>query len=102
MATALEYKKYVTKNRQLGMVSVKGMTFQNSWCREANWLPCWGEKTKKRANLMKELRNYWLNKWFSKIVPEIKKTLIETTPIPEDVINFLPEYFEYPYQTKLW
>jgi len=164
MATAIEYKKYVTKNHQRGMVSVKGMTFQNSfndlitppiferrdngrnwdmrqvacdcsgniflevgwlqadnspdididpyleknminkywWCREANWLPYWGKETKKRANLMKDIRNYWLNKWFSKIVPEIKKTLLETTPIPEDIVNFLPEYFEYPYQTKLW
>jgi hypothetical protein len=42
-----------------------------------------------------------MNKWFGETVPEIKKTLLDTTPFPEDVINLLPEYFEYPYQTKM-
>ena len=71
------------------------------WCRDADWVPYWGKATEKRSNLMKEMRAYWMNKWFSETVPEIKKTLLETTPIPEDVVNFLPEYFEYPHQTKM-
>ena len=71
------------------------------WCRDSDWLPYWGDATKKRANLMKEIRALWMNKWFGETVPEIKKTLLDTTPFPEDVINLLPEYFEYPYQTKM-
>jgi hypothetical protein len=71
------------------------------WCRDADWLPYWGKLTEKRANLMKELRTHWMNKWFGKTVPEIKKTILETTPIPEDIVEILPEYFEYPYQTKM-
>ena len=70
------------------------------WCRDADWVPYWGKATKNRANLMKEMRGYWMNKWFGETVPEIKKILLKTTPIPEDVVNFLPEYFEYPHQSK--
>ena len=70
------------------------------WCRDADWVPYWGKATEKRSNLMKEMRAYWMNKWFSETVPEIKKTILETTPIPEDIVEILPEYFEYPYQTK--
>ena len=71
------------------------------WCRDADWVPYWGKATEKRANLMKEIRAYWMNKWFSETVPEIKKTLLKTTQLPEDVVNLLPEYFEYPHQTKM-
>ena len=71
------------------------------WCRDADWVPYWGKATEKRANLMKEIRAYWMNKWFSETVPEIKETLLKTTPLPEDVVNLLPEYFEYPHQTKM-
>ena len=46
---------------------------------------------------MKEIRAYWLNDWFGKTIPEIKKVLVETTNLPEDVIGMLPEYFAYPY-----
>ena len=70
------------------------------WCRDADWVPYWGKATEKRANLMKEMRVHWMNKWFGETVPEIKKILLKTTPLPEDVVNFLPEYFEYPHQTK--
>ena len=71
------------------------------WCRDADWVPYWGKATEKRSNLMKEMRAYWMNKWFGETVPEIKKTLLKTTPLPEDVVNLLPEYFEYPHQTKM-
>jgi hypothetical protein len=70
------------------------------WCRDSDWFPYWGKETKNRANLVKEIRMYWVNKWFSETVPEIKKILLETTPLPEDIVNLLPEYFEYPHQTK--
>ena len=71
------------------------------WCRDADWVPYWGKATEKRSNLMKEMRAYWMNKWFGETVPEIKKTLLKTTPLPEDVVNLLTEYFEYPHQTKM-
>jgi len=71
------------------------------WCRDADWVPYWGKATEKRSNLMKEIRAYWMNKWFGETVPEIKETLLKTTPLPEDVVNLLPEYFEFPYQTKM-
>ena len=70
------------------------------WCRDGDWLPYWGEETKKRQKLTKEIRAFWANKWFGETVPEIKKTLLKTTPLPEDIVEFLPEYFEYPYETK--
>jgi len=70
------------------------------WCRDADWVPYWGKATENRANLMKEIRTYWMNKWFGEIIPEIKNTLLKTTSLPEDVVNLLPEYFEYPHQTK--
>lgn len=70
------------------------------WCRDGDWLPFWGYATQHRADLVKELRTYWMNKWFGKTVPEIKLVLRDATPLPDDVINIIPEYFEYPYQVK--
>jgi hypothetical protein len=71
------------------------------FCRTRNWMPYWGKATKQRAELVKEIRTYWVNKWYSETVPEIKKALVETTPLPKDVIDFvMPEYFEYPYEIK--
>jgi len=55
-------------------------------------IPCWGKATKNRAELMNELRSYWK-----------KKVILETTPLPEDVVNLLQEYCgrnwgnKYPY-----
>ena len=70
------------------------------WCRDGDWLPYWGEETKKRQQLIREIRAFWTNKWFGETVPEIKKAVLETTNLPEDIVEFLPEYFEYPYETK--
>jgi len=70
------------------------------WCRDGDWLPYWGEATEQRSKIMKEIRMYWLNLWFGKTIPEIKNTIKDITPLPEDIINELPQYFEYPYQHK--
>ena len=55
---------------------------------------------KMNANVMCEIRRYWMNQWFSNIIPEIKNVLKECTPIPEDIIDDISFYFEYPYQKK--
>jgi len=48
---------------------------------------------------VKEIRAYWAEKWRTKTLPEMKKALVETTPIPKDVVDFvMTEYFEYPYE----
>ena len=70
------------------------------WCRNGDWLPYWGKSTKKRAQLMKEIRAYWVNDWFGKTIPEIKNVLLETTKLIPDIVNELPNYLEYPYQIK--
>lgn len=70
------------------------------WCRDGDWMPHWGNATKQRAELMKELRSHWMNKWFGETIPIIKNTIKETTNLPEDIITELPTYFEYPYQKK--
>jgi hypothetical protein len=70
------------------------------WCRNRRWMPYWGEATNQRAILMKELRTFWQNKWFNETIPAIKKALMETTRLFEDVVELLPEYFEYPYEIK--
>ena len=67
------------------------------WCRDGDWIPFWGDSTKLRVELMKDLRTYWINKWSGDIIPKIKKALVETTNLPEDIIELMPEYFEYPY-----
>ena len=53
------------------------------WCRDGDWVPLWGAATKQRSELVKEIRAYW-----------IKKVLLETTDLPEDIIEMVPEYFE--------
>ena len=70
------------------------------WCRDRIWMPYWGEATNQRAILMKELRTFWQNKWFNETIPAIKKVLVETTRLCEDVVELLPDYFEYPYEIK--
>lgn len=71
------------------------------FCRTRKWMPYWGKATAQRAELVQAIRAHWVNKWYSEIVPEIKKALIETTNLPKDVIEFvMPEYFEYPYEIK--
>ena len=70
------------------------------WCRDGDWLPYWGKKTEMRAQLMKELRAYWVNEWFGKTIPKIKNILLETTKLIPDIVEEIPTYFEYPYQIK--
>jgi hypothetical protein len=61
-------------------------------------MPDWGNLTKKRSKLMTEMRTFWKNKWDMRpMISEIKKVILETTPLPEDIVNLLPEYFHYPY-----
>jgi hypothetical protein len=71
------------------------------FCRTRTWMPYWGDATKQRAKLVEEVRAFWAEKWYTETVPEIKKALVETTPLPKDIIDFvMPEYFEYPYEIK--
>jgi len=70
------------------------------WCRDGDWLPYWNKSTKQRALLMKEIRTYWLREWLGKTIPTIKNILLETTKLIPDIVNELPNYLEYPYQTK--
>ena len=65
-----------------------------------NCMPKWGKATKRHAKLVREIRAFWANKWYGETIPEIKKVLVETTNLPEDVIEMLPEYFAYPYEIK--
>jgi len=67
---------------------------------ERRRMPRWGKATKQRAKLVREIRAFWVNKWYGETIPEIKKVLVETTNLPEDVIEMLPEYFAYPYEIK--
>ena len=68
------------------------------WCRKGDWLPLWGNLTKRRAELTKEMRDYWIRKWQDVIIPQIKDVLRETTNLPDDIINTIPNYFEYPFE----
>ena len=71
------------------------------FCRKRTWMPYWGEATKQRAKLVREIRAFWAKKWCEETVPGIKTALLEKTPIPKDIIDFvLPDYFEYPYEIK--
>lgn len=70
------------------------------WCRDGDWLPFWGESTRLHAALTKEVRGYWINKWFGSQIPQIKQSIKESTNLPEDIIEDLSDYFEYPYQIK--
>jgi len=70
------------------------------WCRDGDWLPYWGKATEMRAQLMQELRAYWVNEWFGKTIPKIKNMLLETTKLIPDIVEVIPTYFEYPYQIK--
>lgn len=53
------------------------------WCRDGDWIPHWGSATKQRGELVKEIHAYWR-----------KKILLETTNLPEDIIEMLSEYFQ--------
>ena len=95
-------------NKSCSLSSTKAQYFawcdkpsQYWFCRTRNWMPYWGEETKRRAQLVAEIRALWAKKWFEEIIPEIKKALISTTPLPRDIVDFvLPKYFAYPYEIK--
>ena len=71
------------------------------FCRKRNWMPYWGKATEQRHELMNEMRAHWVNKWYSKTIPEIKHWLLKAKPgLPEVIVEGLPEYFEYPHQVK--
>jgi len=71
------------------------------FCRTRNWMPYWGKATKQRAELVKEIRAYWAKKWCTQILPEMKKAIMSSTPIPEDVYDeHFANIFEYPYEIK--
>ena len=110
MATQYAYDKYVLQSTQ-NIFALGGKLARKddpeSWYAHISYIrfimsmpPRWGKITKKRAELMNEFRSYWKNKWFNETIPEIKKVILETTFLPEDVVNMLQEYYQYPYQTK--
>jgi len=73
----------------------------------------WNEQNQIHDKLMKEMRAYWVNKWFGEQTEienirqtETKNIIIEMTILPEDVIELIGTYLrrppaEYPYQIKL-
>lgn len=66
-----------------------------------SWMPYWGNATKQRAQLGKEIRAYWAHKWCTKTLPEMKKAILDSTPIPEDVYDeHFAGIFEYPHEIK--
>ena len=110
MATQYAYDKYVLQSTQ-NIFAFGGKLVRKddpeSWEAHVSYIrtimimpPRWGTITKRCAELMNELRSYWKNKWFNETIPEIKKVILDTTLIPEDVVNMLQEYYQYPYQTK--
>ena len=77
------------------------------WCRLAHWRPFWGEATEMRAKLMCEIRNYWIDKFYSVELPNIKKSLLKATSrtknraaICEDNIQEIIDMVPYPYGIK--
>jgi len=114
MANRLYYKQFVIgKNYKRAIfarpgyghsVNMQSIFQQVYWFCPArnlrNCMPKWGKATKQRSKLVKEIRAFWANKWCVETVPEIKKALLKTTPLPEDIVEILPEYFEYPYEIK--
>ena len=77
------------------------------WCRLTDWRPFWGKATEMRAQLMSEIRNYWINKFYSVELPNIKKSLLKATAatknrvaVCEDNINGIIEMIPYPYGIK--
>ena len=109
MAIKHEYTKYVLQPYRLGLLETprpslywnNSASYVDKKCQDGDWMPFWGDLTKTRATLMKEMRSYWVDKWFGKMIPRIKNAIKETTILPEDIIEELPHYFEYPYQIKI-
>jgi hypothetical protein len=72
----------------------------------------WNKRNQIHDKLMKEMRAYWVNKWFGEQteIENIRQTeteniIIEMTILPEDVIELIGTYLrrppaEYPYQVK--
>ena len=72
-----------------------------------DWRPFWGKATEMRAQLMSEIRNYWINRFYSVELPNIKKSLLKATAatknrvaVCEDNINGIIEMIPYPYGIK--
>ena len=73
------------------------------FCRTRYWMPYWGKATEQRSELVKEIRTFWMNKWFDETIPEIKHWMLKAKPnLPKDITDTLPEYFEYPYEIKTY
>ena len=110
MATQYEYDKYVLQSSQIIFAFGRKLVRKDDleiWEDHVSYVrsimrmpPRWGIITKMRAEAMNELRSYWKNKWFNETIPEIKKVMLETTLLPEDIVNILQKYYQYPHQTK--
>ena len=70
------------------------------WCRCNHWRPFWGCLTKQHADLMNEMRTYWMKRWFEKEKPQIVKKLHTWTRLNSDNIGMIVDYLPFPYQVK--
>ena len=56
---------------------------------------------KNKAECMKELKNYWIGRWYGKDLPKIRETLMkELICLPEVVVDIIVEHLPYPYEIK--
>ena len=83
MAIKHEYTKYVLQPYRLGLLETprpspywnNSASYVDKKCQDVDWMPFWGDLTKTRATLMKEMRSYWVDKWFGKMIPRIKNAI---------------------------
>ena len=64
-------------------------------------LHAWTYLQENKAECMKELKNYWIARWYGKDLPKIRETLMkELICLPEVVVDIIVEHLPYPYGIK--
>ena len=69
------------------------------WCRHYQWRPFWGELTRNHALLIRDLRDYWFQRWL-KEQEEKRKIILSASRLPEVLVNEIVDSIPYMYQTK--